>query len=248
MGGKVERLIRYRRPAMRLAVLLAASALFLSCQAMPTVVKPRLEENGLLVVYLQPLSQEADRLSFRLTEVFAVREDGTKVPLSLHLGEILGKESRRDRILASGEVPPGPYQGFSFRVESATLQGEEGPSALSPSGENPVTSVRFQVARRKGQVVTLRFLYRESLPGGIRFSPLFSAEVPGRIALGLVGLVTSRGENTVTAFDKLTGRVIAVVPTGNSPAGMALHAASRRAYVAVSGRTPLRRSTCWAPT
>jgi len=228
---------RFRRGALvtRLVALSAASMLFFACQAVPSLLKPRLEEEGQAFVYLQSLSQEADRLTFRLDGMSAVRGDGTMVPLSLHIAEIRGKEMKRDRLLASGELPPGQYLGFSFRVTGATLKGEEGNAALPLADENPITSFPFAIGRKKAKVVSLKFRYRESLPGGIRFAPSFAAEVPGKIALGLIGLVTSRGTNTATLFDKVTGQVVAVVPTGASPAGIVLDPVSQKAYVAISG-------------
>jgi YVTN family beta-propeller protein len=221
--------------AARLVALSAASMLLFACQAMPSLVKPRLEEEGLVSVYLQPLSQEADRLTFRLEEISAVRGDGTTAPLSLHIDELRGKDSKRERLLASGALPPGQYLGFSFRPKSATLKGEEGEVALSPAEEKPMTSLQFAIARKKALVVSLKFRYRDSLSGGIRFAPSFSAEVPGIPATGLIGLATSRRANTVTVFDKVTGKVAAVVPTGAAPAGMVLDPLLRRAYVAISG-------------
>lgn len=220
---------------IRLAVLFAASFLFFACQAKPSLVKPSLEEEGQVFVYLQPLSQEADRLTFRLGGMSAVRVDGTTVPVSLHLNEVSDKEVKRDRLLAFGELPPGQYLGFSFRVTGATLKGDEGDIKLSLADEKPMTSLSFAIVRKKAVVVTLKFRYRESLPGGIRFAPSFFAEVPGKLATGLIGLVTSRGANIVTVFDKATGKVVAVVPTGTSPAGMVLNPVMRRAYVAISG-------------
>jgi YVTN family beta-propeller protein len=219
----------------RLSAPLFASLLLFACQAMPSLVKPRLEENGQVFVYLKSLSQEADRLTFRLEGMSAVRGDRTTVPVSLHIDEIRGKELKRDRLLASGELPPGPYLGFSFRVTGATLKGEEGDVALPLADEKPMTSFHFAIARKKALVVTLTFRYRESLPGGIRFAPSFAAEVPGKLATGLIGLVCSRKANIVTVFDKVAGKVVAVVPTGTSPAGMALDPVLRRAYVAISG-------------
>ena len=219
----------------RLSALFALSLFFSACQAMPSLVKPRLEENGQVFVYLTSLSQEADRLTFRLEGMSAVRGDGTTVPVSLHIAEIRGKDPKRDRLLASGELPPGQYLGFSFRVTGAALQGEEGDIALSLAGEKPMTSFPFAIARKKAVVVTLTFRYRESIQGGIRFAPSFAAEVPGKLTTGLIGLVSSRKANTVTVFDKITGKVVSVVPTGSSPAGISLDPALRRAYVAVSG-------------
>ena len=226
---------RRRILVTRLLALSVASILLFACQAMPSLVKPRLEEEGQVFVYLQSLSQEADRLTFRLEGMSAVRGDGTTVPLSLHIGDIRGKDPKRERLLASGVLPPGQYLGFSFRSTGATLKGEEGDVALPLADEKPMTSIHFAIARKKALVVSLKFLYRESLPGGIRFAPSFTAEVPGKIATGLIGLVTGRRGNTVTAFDKVTGKVVAVVPTGTSPGGIVLNPLSRRAYVAISG-------------
>lgn len=219
----------------RLAALSVASMLLFACQAKPSLVKPRLEEEGQVFVYLQSLPQEADRLSFRLEEMSAVRGDGSAVPVTLHVKEIIGKDEKRDRLLASGNLPPGQYQGFRFRIGAAALEGEEGIAALPLAEETPITPVPFTIARRKAQVISLKFRYRESVPGGIRFSPYFDAGVPGKLATGLIGLVTSRGADTVTVFDKVTGNVAAVVPTGTSPAGIVLNPSLRRAYVAVSG-------------
>ena len=47
--------------------------------------------------------------------------------------------------------------------------------------------------------------------------------------------MTSRRANTVTVFDKVTGKVVAVVPTGSLPGGDGLNPLLRRAYVAISG-------------
>ncbi len=218
-----------------LGALLFAILLLSACQAMPSLVKPRLEENGQVYVYLQSINQEADRLTFHLEAMFAVRGDGSTVPVPLRVNEIRGKELTRDVLLASGEVPPGQYLGFSFHVKSATLRGEEGVASLTLADEKPMASLPFFIARKRAQVVSLRFRYRESLSGGIRFAPSFAAELPGILATGLIGLVTSRGGNTVTVFDKATGKVAAVVPTGTSPAGMALNPSLRRVYVAISG-------------
>jgi len=221
--------------APRPIALLVAFLLLNSCQALPSLVKPRLEEEGQGFVYLQSLTQEADRLTFRIEGVDVVQGDGSTVPMMLHVKDIIGKELKRDRLLASGNLPPGQYQGFRIRVSGATLQGEEGVVALPIADEEPMASVSFPIARRKAQVILLKFRYRESLPGGIRFTPSFDAEVPGKLPTGLIGLATSRGANTVTVFDKVTGKVAAVIPTGSSPAGMALNPQLRRAYVAVSG-------------
>jgi len=231
----VDGAIRRRTLLTRMGVVFAVSLLLSACQAKPSFLKPRLEEEGQFFVYLQPLPEEADRLVFRLDGMSAVREDGSPIPVSLHINEIGGKGFRRERLLASGILPPGQYSGFSFRAAGATLKGEEGDIALSIAEDIPKMSHPFLISKRKALVLSLKFRYRDSVSNGFRFAPSFSAEVPGKLAAGLIGLVSSRGTNTVTIFDKVSGRVAAVVPTGSSPSGMAMDPASRRAYVALSG-------------
>jgi len=219
----------------RLVVLFAASLLLSACQARPSLMKPRMEEEGAVFVYLRPFPQEAERLAFRLEGISAVRGNGDMVPLSLHVKEFGGKELKRDRLLASGELPPGQYSGLSFRPKGATLKGEEGEIALTLAEEKSLTPIPFEVTRKKAVVLSLQFRYRESVGEGFRFTPSFSATIPGKIAAGAIGVVTSRGANTVTMFDKVSGQVSGVVPTGASPAGIALDPVSRKAYVAISG-------------
>jgi len=221
--------------AVRLAALFLVSLLILACQARSSLVKPRLEEDGQVFLYLQSFGQEAARLAFSLESASAVLGNGSAVPITLHIKEIRAKDMKKDVLLASGDLSPGQYLGFSFRVKSATLQGEEGIAALPLADEKPMTTIPFTIARKKAQVIGLKFRYRESVPGGIRFAPSFAAEVPGKLATGLIGLATGRGANTVTVFDKVTGKVAAVIPTGTSPAGMVLNPSLRMAYVAVSG-------------
>ncbi len=222
-----------RSPATFLGAILFV--LLAACQAGHSLLKPPLQHEGQVFVYLRAMEPEAGRLTFRLGSVSAVRADGDEVPLVLHLREIRGRDAKRERLLASGNLPPGQYVGFSFTAAGASLKGEEGDTALAPAEGKPVSSIAFSIARKSAQVVSLRFRYRESLPGEVQFAPSFSAEIPGKIATGLIGLATSRGGNTVTVFDKTSGRAVAAIPTGAAPAGIALDPMLRRAYVALSG-------------
>lgn len=223
------------RPVMRLAVLFSAFLILSACQARPSLVKPRLENGGAVFVYLQTFPQEAGRLSFRMEGISAVNRQGEAFPLSLHVKEFSGKELARERLLASGELPAGTYEGFSFKLKSATLKGEEGEIALLPAEETPRSQIPFAVAGKKAIVLSMRFRYRESVLEGFRFAPSFSATIPGKIPTGTIGLATSRGANAVMIFDKVSGQVFGAVPTGESPSGIVLDPVFRKAYVAIAG-------------
>jgi YVTN family beta-propeller protein len=167
--------------------------------------------------------------------ISAVRQDGETFPLSLEVKEFSVKETNRERLLANGDLPPGQYAGFSFRLKDATLKSEEGKIALVPAEEITRADIPFAVYRGKAVVLSMQFRFKESVGEGFRFHPSFSGVIPGRIAAGLVGLVIARGSSTATVFDKSSGRVVGVIPTGTSPAGMVMDPVTRRAYVAIAG-------------
>ena len=70
-----------------LMIALIFSLFFSGCRAKPDVLKPALENDGEIYLYIQPLPQEADRLRFTLQEITAIHEDGIHFPLSLSFSE-----------------------------------------------------------------------------------------------------------------------------------------------------------------
>ena len=221
-----------KRP--RLCLLLGC-LLLLGCQGALPRLTPRLESEGAVYVYLQPLPQEAARLRVRLSGVSAVHRDGTEVPLSLTLGEMSGKDERRQRLLAAGPLPSGEYAGFVVRAKSAGLEGQGGESALL-TPEAPVrTDFAFVVRQREGLVIALALRYGESVDAAFRFTPVFSPYFPDRPAVGLMGFVANARSNDITVFDKKSLQVFDVIASGNRPSGMALDQRARTLYVALSG-------------
>ncbi len=95
------------------------------CQTVQTILKPALAEEGEIFVYIQPLPQEANGLRFNLEGIYAVRNDGVEVPLTLSLAEFKGSDAKRQRFVASGTLQPGVYRGLSFKASKAWLQGVE---------------------------------------------------------------------------------------------------------------------------
>jgi YVTN family beta-propeller protein len=202
---------------------------------MDTHAIPPLGDEGLVFVYLEPLPQEADVLRMKLASVAAVLEDGRTVDLTLAIGEAGGPGPRRERLLAWGRVPPGRCTGVSVTMASAARRRPGGEEPMSLPGAPSHAAVPFAVAGRRAVVIDLAFLYRDSLSGGDGLNPAFAASIPGTIATGLIGCATNAEWNTLTIFDKVTGRVMGVVPTGRQPRGIALEEARNRAYVALAG-------------
>jgi YVTN family beta-propeller protein len=206
----------------------------LACQASLSRVRPPLEEEGEVYLYLQPFPQEAERLKFTIEEIFAVSGDGKEIPLSVKLKELHPTETRRQRLLATGDLPPGPYIGLSFKVKKAILKVEDGEADLLVP-EMPVKQeFHFNVSRKRSYVITLTFLHRDSIPTGFSFSPVFSISIPAKPIISLTGYVTNTASHNITVFDKKMGQVVGIIATGRGPTGMAFDQRLRRVYVALS--------------
>jgi YVTN family beta-propeller protein len=194
----------------------------------------RLDSEGAVYVYLQPLPPEAERLRVAIESIAAVQADGGEWPLSVALRALRSEDVRRQRLLAAGSLPPGQYYGLVFRIGQASLQGEQGPSALLVPQAAARIDIGFTVRRGEAQVVALALRYAESVNGGYRFSPVFSAYRPERPAVGFMAFVANRRSSDITVFDKKARQVFDVIATGRGPAGLALDQRARRLYVALS--------------
>ena len=223
------------KKALSLMLCALSIIVLLGCQATISRLKPPLEEEGELYIYIQSLPQEADRLRFTVEKIFAVSSDGREFALDVYLNQLKGPDIRRQRLLASGRLPPGSYSGLSFQVKNAILKVEEGEATLRSPEEPAKIDFPFNVARKKAYLISLRFQYSESVRGGFSFSPVFSMFIPGKPLSNLVGYVTNSSSSNITVFDKQAGLAVAIIPTGRKPMGMALDQKLRRGYVALSG-------------
>ena len=195
-----------------------------------------LEYEGEVLVYLQPLPQEASKLRFMMGGIFALRDDGSKMPLSLSFNQLNGSElSGRQRLLARGLLPPGSYTGLSLKTDRASVQSEEGEVALLVPEEPVFAAKLFQV--NKGQAITLFLSLNGSgiITGGISFTPDFSLATSTGILINLTGYVSNSSSNIISVFDKKTMDIVNVIATGRGPKGMVLDQRMTRAYVALSG-------------
>ncbi|MBW2693628.1 MAG: hypothetical protein JRE57_13515, partial [Deltaproteobacteria bacterium] len=109
----------------RVLAILGLLAFFAAgCAPMPPAYQPVSSTEGLLRLYLQPLPQEINRLSFSITEILAVRNDGSTIPLQQAFAGPYGKDLiGLQKRLVSVSLPPGLYSGLSLRVGAACKWG-----------------------------------------------------------------------------------------------------------------------------
>lgn len=205
------------------------------CAQVRQVVKAPLSNEGELFLYTEPFPQDAIRLEFTVGSIVAVREDGLQVPLALRFRNFSPAEAGRQRLFASGVLPPGNYRTLAVTVKEASLMGEEGKGRLLvPEKPHEVRAV-FTIRSGKATVVSLDLNYRNSLAGRVSFHPEFIVRIPSQPLLELSGYVTNRDDNTITVFDRHSALVGGMIATGRGPTGMVLDPLRQMGYVALSG-------------
>src|SRR5690349_10018699 len=97
-------------------ILLATTCLLAGCEAQRAVLKPTLVEDGELYLYVRPMPHEARRLKFSISQILAVKDDGSEYPLVAAIKDFSTDLVNRQRLIASGELPPGDYVALAIGV------------------------------------------------------------------------------------------------------------------------------------
>ena len=222
---------------MLLLLLLSLFFSFSGC-ALQAVMEdtPTLGKQGRASLYLQPLPQEMDSLTFVLDSLAAVAKDGTKTallssPITIKGREFIGIQ----KLLTAGILDPGSYQGISILIAEATMTGEEGEMNLLVSDQPLLVSQEFSILPGKDFALFLSLFPENLVTDNFRFSPVFSLGMPRRQTSNFTGFVSLPANHTVAVFNKRTMEVFRLLSPGITPQGMALDDDNGRLYVALAG-------------
>jgi YVTN family beta-propeller protein len=197
--------------------------------------KQVLTDQGEVLLYLQPMPQEAHKFNIVIASIAAIRADGLKIPLSLLFLEMGGVQfAERQRMLAMAVLPPGSYTGVSIQIERALVQTEEGKMALFVPETPIIAEKSFEIERGKATTLFLSFSGSDAITEQVRFSPLFTLATSRRQLTNLLGYVSGYDSNLIFVFNKKTMQVVDAIATGRGPKGIALDQERARAYVAAS--------------
>lgn len=194
-----------------------------------------LDREGEVLVYLQPLPREAERVSFALLSMEALGPgEGSARPLQAVRSEVNGPARSRQQLVARARLAAGSYAGLRVRVGHARVETPEGPADLLVPADAIEVAAPFTVTAGQAQVLWL--MLREAQPSAADFSfvPRFALASPDATHPQRIGYCASSAENLLVAFDRYTREVTAAVATGMAPEGVALDEAANRAYVALS--------------
>ena len=221
------------KKAIGILILLLAGVLFTSCAVPPARVRPPLDNEALVFIYLRPLPNEANRLSFTIGSIIAVRDDGQEYPLTLRSAEYQGAGNGYQRLLCEGVLPQGSYTGFSVAVAKASLKGEEGDADLLLPEKPVLQNFQFRIEGQRASVLFAGLDYTRSLAEEFRFNPFFLFSLPPKPIPAVAGYATNDGSYAVTVLDKNEKRAVGAIATERHPKGLALDQKTRRVYTAM---------------
>ncbi|MCM2265371.1 MAG: YncE family protein [Desulfuromonadales bacterium] len=225
-----------RTTVAKLLAVLWLTLLTAACTAAVRSSTPPPAAAGLFTLFLQPLPQEAHRLTFTVSELAALQLDGGEVPLPLQQsrfegGRLLGAQTQ----LANLTLPPGRYRGVAVRIASASVQGEEGPVDLLPPEGRLMIEAPFDIREDQAETLFLSLGADRLITAGALFTPRFALWKPERALINLKGFVSSRTTPSLTVFNKRTAQVLGAIRVGTAPGDLALDQRRGWLYVALSG-------------
>ncbi|WP_242343194.1 hypothetical protein [Anaeromyxobacter terrae] len=224
---------------MRTRTLLQAAlvaSVLLACAARPRIVaREPLSGEADLFVYAQPFPVEAQKLAVTIRSVAAVTARGETVPLELVRPVLSGRDARHQRLFAHGRLAPGAYAGLLVEVADATLRSDGGTANLLVPQEPTRIEAPFDVRSGGARVLLLYLKPAEAIERNYGFTPAFAVATPEVPVTTLAGASSSTAWNDLFLFDKKARQVVAAVPTGREPRGIAIDERQRRAYVALAG-------------
>jgi len=203
----------------------------------PLATEPSLrEETGSFNLFLQPLPQETHRLKFSISELVALRLDGSEVPLALRQTDFTGDDQLGEqKLLLSTDLAPGRYLGLKLLIGAASIEGEEGDVALSLPGEPIFAEHAFTIYEDRAEALFLSLSADRLITNGAFFTPKFSLWKPERILTNLKGFASGSGSQNLTVFNKRTAQVVGAVQVGTRPKGLAIDQRRGWVYVALEG-------------
>lgn len=224
----------------KLTLLLPLFFLLCSCSVAPLKESAPVDPGATLHLYLQPMPQEAHRLSLTVSGLSARTADGRDIPLLigswvLNPGERIGRQTR----LLQQKLPVGEYSGLSLELASATLQTEEGPIDLLTAPGVQLIPENFFITADQDQTLFLSLNPERLITGGYKLSAQFSLWKAQSPLPELKGIISHPDSGLLTIFEKKTPALVEVIAVGREPAGMALDQNRRLVYLALTGENSI---------
>ena len=211
-----------------------------SCSVAARPQKPPTVATGTFNLYLQPLPQEAFRVTFQIDEAVARHADGREVVVPLTQDIFSTDASTRvQKRIARCVLPPGHYLGMSLHIGSASIAGEEGRVDLLPPENRLILDYAFNIRPDHSETLYLSLSADRLITDGALFTPKFTLWKPERTLVNLKGFVSSSQTQGVTVFSKREAQVLDTIQVGAGTSDLVLDQGRGWLYAAVENENAI---------
>ncbi|MEK7852012.1 MAG: YncE family protein [Deltaproteobacteria bacterium] len=193
---------------------------------------------GQLSLFMSEPEKASDDITFNLTAVNAMAEDGTYREITsspLDISSIA--MSGRQILLGERALPEGAYKKLQLIIKEAKIKRKDRVAQLALPPEGIQLDIKFTVSRNRNTSLFLSWYADASVVDGYLFKPALavSGQVPQ--LRSLLVYVTNEGSNNVFVINRQSGEVVATIMVGKKPRGIAVGTKrdSLKVYVANSG-------------
>ncbi|MEW6163122.1 MAG: DUF4382 domain-containing protein [Nitrospirota bacterium] len=208
------------------------------CASVQEYIEPQDTSNGQIVVFLKGQDKPSTDITFYLTAINIVSEDGTikeimKTPLKINSFEL----KNRQILLSEKLLPEGRYKKLQLMVKKASIGRKDRVADLALPPEGIEIDIDITVKRNQSTSLFLDWNADASIVDGYLFKPLFTAKGQVPELSTLLIYVTNEGSNNVSVINRQSDEVVGTIMVGKKPRGVAtgLRRDRLRVYVANSG-------------
>lgn len=221
-------------------LLILCSLMFFiaGCASVEEYVAPQGASDGQITVLLKGPDKTAEDITFDITVVNILTEDGmpreiSNSPISINSLALMGHQSR----LGERYIPEGRYKKLQLIVKQAVLKKKDKTANLALPPQGIEIDIDITVKRNENTSLFLTWDPDASVKEGYLFSPMFTVKGQVPELSNLLVYVTNEASNNVSVINRQSEEIAATVLVGKGPRGIATSQGKEhpRVFVANSG-------------
>jgi YVTN family beta-propeller protein len=210
----------------------------LGCTTVQEYTEPPGTSYGQVTIFLNGPDKTSKDISFDLTAVNIIAEDGTYREVMSTLRNINSISlTGHQMLLGERTLPEGRYKKLQLIVKQALIKRKDKAANLALPPEGIYIDIDIAVSRNQNTSLFLKWDADASVIDGYLFSPVFAVKGQVPELSTLLIYVTNEGSNNVSVINRQSGEVVATVLVGKRPRGIATSLSKERprVYVVNSG-------------
>jgi len=227
-----------------LLVFVFCISLFVSCVPKPDLKKSIYSNAGQVFVYLSPFQEPSLDITFTLSAMSFMNEEGIWYDVALEHQVINSTKLAGTQIkLKEFYLPAGKYERLKWGISEATYKrGNKKFSLALPEAVHNQTldgelsvDIKFDVFYRESLCLFVEWAADRSIIDNYLFKPQLTVRPQGLEIKNVLAYVSNEASNCVTVIDRQENLVVGTIAVGEAPRGIIASDDGTKVYVANSG-------------